>query len=155
MIFLDETGKRWRRIKRSLGLLGSTLALPTGIIIIAALFYLPAWGSISLPKPVFTEDSSALEPEPDISSVLSSQTPENQPATSSTRRKSTSTPSSSVESDTNQTQPDTTTPADNNASTPQETSPEIQPLPTPDPINQDLVSPGNSEYGQNHKPTRS
>lgn len=48
MIFLDESGKRWKRIKHStagIALLGS---LPVGVLVLGSLVYQPQWGLLPL-----------------------------------------------------------------------------------------------------------
>lgn len=50
MIFLDESGKRWKHIKRSTAAIGLLTALPVTILLVGSLIYQPDWGLLPLAK---------------------------------------------------------------------------------------------------------
>jgi hypothetical protein len=52
MIFLDESGKRWRRVKRSATAITLVVALPVLAVVGASLAYRPQWGALPLVKQV-------------------------------------------------------------------------------------------------------
>lgn len=152
MIFLDESGKRWRRIKRSTALLSSTVVIPVGILVVASLLYLPSWGSISLPKPFHTGKvlgTSVTAVSPTVENKKNSLFR----STGSSQAVGTSQPASAAgtaqPSTTPGTLPPSTTPP--TSITLPVTSPTQS---TPTPFNQPIQT-GNSEYGQSHRPTRS
>lgn len=48
MIFLDESGQRWKRIKLSTAAAVSLVALPVVAVVGGSIAYHPTWGSLSL-----------------------------------------------------------------------------------------------------------
>ncbi|MES2971288.1 MAG: hypothetical protein V4702_03145 [Patescibacteria group bacterium] len=148
MVFLDETGKRWRKIKLGTGLLGSTAALPLVLLSVGALLYLPNWSSFNLPKTFGAG-------EPQIKSVQTSQ-PSN---TSLSDRRQTSGGSSQLSNPSTPPPSEASQPSFNPLSTTGETTPNTTTTPTttaPTKSDQGLTNqPGKSDYGRAHRPTSS
>lgn len=147
MIFLDATGKRWQKIKRSTALMALAGAMPVAVLAVGSFTYQPQWDLIKLarqagnvftgtPKPLSSggngpnnsQSSSKTQPRRTSSGVGSSPS-----ASSAATASSTSTPTSTS------TQP-TTTPS-TTPTLPQSSSPTRG-----DPLQND--------FGQSHKPTR-
>lgn len=152
MIFLDNTGKRWRRIKLGTGLLSTTTVAPIAALLIAALLYLPNWDNFSLP----TALGGHVQ---EVKSAQTSQEPRNTTSTrqqSSTQSRTTSVPGPSLTNNSSPSSP---------GEEPVEpvTTPTAVAAPTDTPIQtgqgQGLVNQpeqtGNSDYGRSHQPTRS
>lgn len=135
MIFLDETGKRWQRIKLGTGMLGSTMLVPIIVLIAASLLYLPSWGNVPLPESVSnsaTQSSSRQD-------VQSAQTLIHTGPAAGRAASTTNSDSPTLTSDsTIQTSSAPTTGGTSTSSSAATTSPT-----------------GNSAYGRGHQPTRS
>jgi hypothetical protein len=152
MIFVDESGKRWRAIKRSFNVLSSTVALPVVGLAAAALFYLPNWGNLSLPKPETASSTSTTSlPSPAVLSAISShvRSDSHSPQTSTTGAP---TSSSSTGSQASSLSPNSAAPVAT-SSTPT-TPTTTAPTPTNNGLSNKPTDPGNSAYGQEHRPTR-
>ena len=155
MIFLDESGKRWKHIKVGSSVVSTSLFLPFGALVAAAIFLAPSWGSFSLPRPFSQPQNKKATTQ-----VLGSSTTATKPATATKRvvKPAQSTTIQSAGAVTNQSAP---LPATSSYS-PTATSPTPTKTPITSPIATQApgtlikpLDPGKSAYGQSHKTTHS
>ncbi len=150
MIFVDETGKRWQKIKRSTRLLGSTITVPVVVLAAAAMFYLPNWGNFSLPQLGAAKNTPANQPE---NAVLPAQTSRTQSTGSNSQTNSVNdTQAPTNESALNGTDATSTTPTDTTGTVDQPTT---TPTQADSGLSNKPIDPSNRDYGQSHQPTRS
>ncbi len=149
MIFLDESGKRWRNIKRGIGLLGSVLAIPVLVLVAASLAYLPNWGDVPLPLSTNgANKASSTKPSSGTVEATSTTAPiskSSKPTGGNNQIPAGSTASSQVITD-----PGTQTLISSQPSSQTTTPPTQSQNPSGQP-----TDPGNSDYGHSHQPTRS
>lgn len=152
MIFLDESGKRWRRIKRSTAVMAILASLPVVALLSGSLAYQPGWGVLPHFKHIFGTSSS-----PSTIVRVPSGLTVNEPSSpnKTTPKPTTSTqptgqlayqpnglsPNPSAASTT--TPPNSTTAATSTTTTPAQST-------TP---NSPVIDPGNSTYGRDHQPS--
>lgn len=151
MIFLDETGKRWRRIKLGTGVLGSTVTIPMLLLIAAALLYLPHWGNLNLPKPFSASEPQVKAAEStQVATTFNTGSHRSNPAAP---RKGTNSSSTSV-SDTSSTStgPQATTTSTSNEAPVTETTTTTTPPQAESGLANQPEQPGNSDYGRSHQP---
>ena len=145
MIFLDETGKRWRRIKVGAGFISTGAIIPVAVLLAASALYLPSWGNLSLPQPL-KKPTAVNKPPASQQNVLSAETPSNTQAQQSSR--------ASAATQTQATTPAVTTQHTTSTPAPSQQGQSNAVQPTQDTTTTDTAS-GNKDYGQSHKPTRS
>jgi hypothetical protein len=153
MIFLDETGKRWHRIKLGTGLLSTTTVTPVLVLLVASLLYLPSWGSFSLPTPFSTHEPQVKSEQ--TSQESSNPTSSGQPSSTRVPSQSSTESGSSLAGSSSQPSPDTV--PSGTETTPTTTTPAATSTPTSQGqgiVNQPDTT-GNSDYGRTHQPTRS
>lgn len=150
MIFIDESGRRWQRIKRTVGVVGSTTVIPIAILAVASLLYLPSWGAIVIPTATNKPSTSVPNGNDSASSTTSNKKVSLAHTNPPTKSNSGSTASSTTAPQTNTTQLNT-----GQANTPAVLSTTTTPTtatPSPTPPSATAVS-GNSDYGHSHQTT--
>jgi hypothetical protein len=143
MIFLDESGKRWRRIKHSTTGLGLLCVLPVLALVGGSLAYQPQWGILPLsqePAPVVLSGATTAQPGP-----ASSPSPGATPKPSKTPAKPTARLAYQATATSLLILP-TPTPAPKAA--------RITPAPAPTPSPTPKPNPTQNNAGQAHKPIR-
>lgn len=135
MVFLDETGKRWRAIKRSATASVLTIALPIAALVAGAYVFNPGWSALAL-KPAQKPQTVEVHTTKYGLLAIVTQNSSNKKISLSSTKSSTSTTQSATPS----TQV-AVTPTQSTSSTTTSSSPVTQPTST---------DPGNSVTGRSH-----